>query len=142
TTDLGAVMSRVCDQIKSRGVVVVISDLLTDLDAFYKSIGRFQHSGHEIIVLQVLDDDEIELPFNDSVLFRDIEGAEELFAEPWAFRKAYRNAMKRFIDDVRQRCGLGGIDHVLLRTDDDLSLGLSRYLHQRLRTDHTKRGAK
>src|SRR5690349_21938032 len=34
--------------------------------------------------------------FNDSVLFRDIEGAEELFAEPWAFRKAYRSAMHAF----------------------------------------------
>src|SRR4051794_552855 len=33
TTELGSVMMRVCDQIKSRGVVIVISDLLCDLDA-------------------------------------------------------------------------------------------------------------
>src|SRR2546423_9013439 len=137
-TDLAAVMMRVCDQIRSRGLVVVISDLLTDLDAFYKSLGRFQHSGHEIIVFQVLDTEEIELPFNDSVLFRDIEGTEELFAEPWAFRKAYRAAMQAFLEDVTQRCRFCGIDHVLLKTSDELSVGLSHYLHARARQAATK----
>jgi uncharacterized protein (DUF58 family) len=141
-TDLGAVMARVCDQIKSRGLVVLISDLLTDLDSFYASLGRFQHSGHEIIVFQVLDSDEIELPFNDSVLFKDIEGSEELFAEPWAFRKAYRAAMLAFQDEVTQRCRFCGIDHLRLKTSDDLSLSLSHYLHARQRSDHGKRGGR
>ena len=93
TTELGSVMMKVADQIHSRGVVCIISDLLCDLDAFYSALGRMQFQGHEIIVFHVLDKDEIELPFNDSVLFKDIEGSEELFAEPWAFRKAYKAAM-------------------------------------------------
>src|SRR3954471_17407339 len=100
TTDLGAVMHKVSEQIKSRGLVVVISDLLLDLDVFYKSLGRLQHQGHEILVFQILDPEEIELPFKDSVLFKDIEGSEEIFAEPWAFRKAYQEAMETFIAEV------------------------------------------
>ncbi len=142
TTDLGAIMMRVCDQIKSRGMVVVISDLLCDLDAFYAALGRFQYSGHEVMVLQILDSDEIEMPFQDSVLFKDIEGTEELFAEPWAFRKAYKHAMEEFISDVKERCQFAGIDHVLLRTDQNLGLGLSHYLHQRQRRNQGKRGGK
>ena len=142
TTELGHVMARVCDQIRSRGMVIIISDLLCDLDSFYKSLGRLQHDGHEMMILQVLDREEIELPFNDTVLFKDIEGEEQLFAEPWAFRKAYRKAMETFIDEVDQRCRFCGIDHVLFKTDDDLSLALSHYLHQRQRTDHGKRGGK
>ena len=133
TTDLGAVMHKVSEQIKSRGLVVVISDLLLDLDVFYKSLGRLQHQGHEILVFQILDPEEIDLPFKDSVLFKDIEGTEELFAEPWAFRKAYKAAMEQFIGDVAQRCRSGGVDHVLLKTDDDLGLALSHYLHGRRR---------
>ena len=50
--------------------------------------------------------------------------------------------METFIDEVAGRCRFCGIDHVLLKTDDDLSLSLSHYLHQRLRTDHGKRGGK
>jgi uncharacterized protein (DUF58 family) len=142
TTELGSVMMRVCDQIKSRGVVVVISDLLCDLDSMYAALGRFQHSGHEVMIFQVLDSDEIDMPFQDSVLFKDIEGAEELFAEPWAFRKAYKKAMDDFIEEVKTRCQFAGIDHILLKTDDNLGLALSHYLHQRQRSDHGKRGGK
>ncbi len=130
-TELGSIMSQVCDKIRGRGLVIVISDLLLDLDKFYSSLGRLQHQGHAVLVFQILDPEEIELPFKDSVLFKDIEGAEELFAEPWAFRKAYRLAMEQFIDEVAQRCRFCGIDHLLMRTDQDLGLGLSHYLHGR-----------
>jgi uncharacterized protein (DUF58 family) len=130
-TELGEVLHKVSEQIKSRGLVVVISDLLLDLDSFYASLGRLQHQGHEIIVFQILDPEEIELPFKDSVLFKDIEGSEELFAEPWAFRKAYKAAMEQFIAEAAARLRSGGIDHVLLKTDEDLGFALSRYLHAR-----------
>jgi uncharacterized protein (DUF58 family) len=142
-TELGASLSRVADQIRSRGVVVVISDLLTDLDAFYTALGRLQYQGHEVMILQVLDKEEIELPFNDSVLFKDIEGAEEIHAEPWAFRKAYKAAMEYFIAEVARRCRSAGIDHLLLTTDQELGLALSHYLHQRQRlAAAAKRGGK
>jgi uncharacterized protein (DUF58 family) len=130
-TELGGVMKQVCDKVRGRGVVVVISDLLCDLDAFYDGLGRLQYAGHEILVFQVLDPDEIELPFKDSVLFKDIEGAEQLFAEPWAFRKAYKKAMEEFVAEVARRCRFGGIDHLLLKTTDELGTALSHYLHGR-----------
>lgn len=141
-TDLGGVLSAVSDKIRSRGLVVVVSDLLVDLDAFYHALGRLQYSGHEILVFQALDPDEIELPFGDSVLFKDIEGSEELFAEPWAFRKAYKAAMERFVGEVGQRCRFAGIDHVLMKTDEDLGTALSHYLHLRQRSAGAKRGGK
>jgi uncharacterized protein (DUF58 family) len=131
TTDLGAVLIKVAAQISSRGVVVVISDLLCDLDAFYKGLGRMQHQGHDILIFHVLDKEEIELPFTESVLFRDIEGSEELFAEPWAFRKAYKAAMEEFIAEVGGRCRTAGMDYLQVTTSDDLGAAMSKFLHQR-----------
>ena len=117
-----------------RGVVIIISDLLTDLDAFYDGLGRLQHHGHEVLIFQVLDRDEIELPFDDSVLFQDIEGDEELFAEPWAFRKAYKAAMEQFIDEVQQPLPLRAASIICCcRPSEDLGLALSHYLHGRQR---------
>ena len=141
TTEIGSVLKRVADKIRSRGVVVVVSDLLCDLDAFYDGLGRLQHNGHEILVFQILDPDEIELPFKDSVLFKDIEGAEQLFAEPWAFRKAYQQAMEDFIAETGRRCRSAGIDHLLLKTSDNLGTALSHYLHGR-QVVATRRGGK
>jgi len=130
-TDLGAMLQTLGGKLKRRGLVVIISDLLTDLDSFYDGLSRLEYLGNEILVFQVLDKDELDLPFKELVLFRDIEGTEEFFAEPWAFRKAYCAAMQQFVADVKDRCGCRGIDHLLLRTDEDLALGLSHYLHRR-----------
>jgi uncharacterized protein (DUF58 family) len=131
TTDLGEVLNKVAAQINARGVVILISDLLCDLDALYHGLGRVQRQGHDILIFHVLDKEEIEMPFNDSVLFRDIEGSEEIFAEPWAFRQAYRQAMDDFILDVGNRCRAAGIDYTLLTTSEDLGHALARYLHRR-----------
>ena len=57
-------------------------------------MSRLRYRGHEIMVLHVLDRDELEFPFDGPTMFRDIEGDEELFAEPWAFRRAYQEAMR------------------------------------------------
>ena len=135
-TELGAVLQVLTDQLKSRGLLIVISDLLTDLESFYDGLARLQHRGNEVLVIQVLDKDEMDLPFKDLVLFHDIEGDEEFFAEPWAFRNAYSNAMQEFVADVTRACGSRGIDHLLLRTDQELSLALSHYLHARERLMH------
>ena len=91
-------------------------------------------------MIQVLDADELELPFNDLTLFRDIEGTEELYAEPWAFRKAYQAAMQTFSPKSARACGQRGIDHLLLRTDEDLATALSFYLHARERSEHLRFG--
>ena len=138
-TDLGAVLQTLADQIRKRGMTIVISDLLTDLDSFYDGLQRLQHRGHEVLVLHVLDPDELELPFNDLIMFRDIEGSEELLAEPWAFRTAYREAMRQFVDGVSSGCGDRGIDYLLLRTDQPLANALSHYLHARERLKHVLR---
>ncbi|MBI1374180.1 MAG: DUF58 domain-containing protein [Phycisphaera sp.] len=141
-TDVGSVLKELAHRLNRRGLLMIVSDLLCDLDLFYHGLGRLQHQGHEIIVFQVLDRDEIELPFQDTVLFKDLEGDEQLFAEPWAFRKAYQEAMGEFIGEVQRRCRFCGIDHVLLHSDDDLSLALSHYLHRRQRIAGIGRGGR
>jgi hypothetical protein len=84
-----------------------------------------------VLVLQVLDRDETELPFDGPTVFRDIEGDEELFAEPGAFRQAYRRAMREFLDGVSKECGARGYDHVRFFTDESLGVSLSFFLHSR-----------
>jgi uncharacterized protein (DUF58 family) len=132
-TDLGTVLQTLAGQLKKRGLVIIISDLLTDLPGFFDGLARLHHRGTETLVLQILDADELDLPFNDYVLFHDIEGSEQFFAEPWAFRKAYCAAMQQFVTEVADGCGQRGVDHLLLRTDEGLAAGLSQYLHARER---------
>ena len=130
-TDLGALLKSITNQGKRRGLMVIVSDLLTDLDTVYDGLNRLRFLGHEVLVMQVLDRDEMELPFDGPTIFTDIEGDEEVFAEPWAFRRSYQAAMREFLEGVKSECGARGYDHVRFLTDEPLGESLSLFLHSR-----------
>ena len=134
-TEVGAALVEVAEAAGRGGMVVLLSDLLCDLDQLSEGLQRLRHGRHEVVVMQVLHGDEIELPFNESIVFKDIEaagrGGAEVYGEPWAFRRAYREEMLRFIGEAAARCRGLGMDHVLLRGDEDVGAALSRYLHGR-----------
>lgn len=130
-TELGGLLRSLTDQLRRRSILVIVSDLFTDLDAVYDGLNRLRFLGHDVLVLQVLDRDEIELPFDGPTLFRDIEGDEEVFAEPWAFRKSYKRAIETFLDEVQRECRGRGYDHARFFTDEPLGASLSYYLHSR-----------
>jgi hypothetical protein len=48
--------------------------------------------------------------------------------------------MQTFLAEVRSNCGQRRIDHLLLRTDEDLGTALSFYLHARERSEHLRFG--
>ncbi len=118
---------------------MIVSDLFTDLEALYGGLNRLRFSGHEVLVMQVLDRDEVELPFDGPTIFHDIEGEEELFAEPWAFRRSYQAAMNDFLTEVRRECGARGYDHVRFLTSESLGDSLSYFLHSRQATERAIR---
>jgi uncharacterized protein (DUF58 family) len=138
-TELGAMLLALGDQFRRRNMIVIVSDLLTDLDALYQGLDRLRFSGHEVLLMQVLDRDEVDLPFDGPTLFQDMEGDEELFAEPRAFQRSYRAAMDDFLNEVRKASGARGYDHVRFLTDEPLADALSRFLHARLESGRLDR---
>lgn len=133
TTSIGSVLHRVAEEIPRRGLVFLVSDLLCDLDELFSALGRLKHRAHEVVVFHLLDRDELELPFSGAVNFRDLEGSEEIMAEPRYFQAIYRDAMKGFTGEVKTRLSDFGADYVLLPTDEDLGVALSHYLNRRIR---------
>ena len=136
-TELGGLLRSLTDRIRRRGLLVIVSDLFTDLEAVYDGLNRLRFLGHEVVVLQVLDRDELDLPFDGPTVFRDIEGDEELFAEPGAFRKAYQGAIRDFLGTIRRECGGRGYDHVQFSTDEPLGASLGLFLRSREESDRT-----
>jgi uncharacterized protein (DUF58 family) len=139
-TQLGEVIARAADEIPRRGLIFIVSDLLTDLDAFFASLGRLKNRAHEIVLVHVLDRDELELPFEGSINFRDLEGSEQLMAEPRFFRDAYKQAMRDFCEGVEARAANFGSDYIQLCTDQDLGPALAYYLARRQRLSGAHRG--
>ncbi|MEZ6145623.1 MAG: hypothetical protein R3B91_09465 [Planctomycetaceae bacterium] len=82
-------MSIIAEKVPRRGVIIVISDLLTDLDAFYGSLGKLQYFGHEVI-LHVLHRDEIEMPFRTQSSFATLKGMKNCLLSRGRFAQRIR----------------------------------------------------
>jgi len=133
-TDVHDAFHALAEQIRRRGLVVLISDLFVDIDALTEALHHFRHRRHEVVVFQVMHEHEIDFPFQDNTLFKGLEIEQELLTEPRALRKAYLEAKDEFVDKVRRCCATAGIDYIPLSTADSLDAALASYLAFRQRT--------
>lgn len=130
-TDISDPFLRLAGQIRSRGMVVLFSDLFLDPEELKKSLNQFRIRRHEVIVFHVMHADELTFPFQDNTLFRGLEVETQLHTEPRALRDSYLEAVEEYMKKVKSTCAGAGIDHVLLDTSKPLDGVLSSYLNFR-----------
>ena len=130
-TATGPILHELAERFRKRGIVILFSDLLDDVDAILAGLKHFRHRRHEVVLMHVLDPAEVDFPFDQMLLFRGLEGLPELLAEPRALRKAYLDELQKFLHRLKQGCRQQRIDYVLVRTDQSLEVVLSSYLASR-----------
>lgn len=130
-TDVKVLLHRLAEELRKRSMVVLISDLLAPAEDVLSGLEHLCHSGHELIVLHVLDDDEWNLPFVENVRFEGLEEDERLLVDPQALRPSYLAALERFTARVKAICLKHRGDYVAVNTRDPLDAVLSGYLARR-----------
>src|SRR5262249_24476457 len=50
-TELGGLLRSLGDQFRRRNMLVIVSDLFTDLDTLYDGLNRLRFSGHEVLLV-------------------------------------------------------------------------------------------
>ncbi len=132
-TNLKVPFAELAERIGRRGMVIILSDLLTDVDSLIEGLQRFQANRHDVLILHVLDQDELEFPFTDRTLFEGMEEAGlEVLSDPQSLRGSYLDAMQRFIERVRSACLDRQIEYALLSTADPLDTALVTFLANRM----------
>ena len=138
-TELDASFLNLAADIPRRGLVVIISDLLSDRDEVFSALQRFRYSSQDVIVLHVMDHDELEFPFLDRTLFEGMELVDQqVMTDPQALRNSYLENVRSFINDVRGMCLDHHIDYALLSTADPLDVSLTTFLATRLHRQRAK----
>ncbi|MCA9607651.1 MAG: VWA domain-containing protein [Myxococcales bacterium] len=127
-TNLHDALTEVAERARRRGLVAIASDLLDFDEAALAPLSHLIGRGHDVVVFQVLDPDEIELPFDDAARFEGLEGEASLDADPATLREAYRAEVDHFIDACRRRCSAVGARWVLARTDEPAERTLASVL--------------
>jgi uncharacterized protein (DUF58 family) len=131
-TDLEKILRRVTETVSSRGMIIVVSDLLADREPLFRGLEMLRHRRHDVLVFHVLDDDELLFPFTGSTRFEGMEELPELLCDPRALRDGYLEALEEYLVEVRRGCVRQGIDYALVRTSDYLDAVLSKFLHARM----------
>ena len=115
-----------------RGLMVLISDLLgTGQRA---ASHRPLRAGHDVMVLHVPHDDELDFPFNDPTRFEGLESDAQLTCNPQALRDGYLAALQRFLERVRHASAATQCDYLLIRTSDAPDAVLAKILNDRMRS--------
>jgi uncharacterized protein (DUF58 family) len=138
-TDVAEVFLELAQQIPRRGMVAFFSDLLVDVDTLKAALRQFHVRRHEVIVFHVMDDDEINFPFEDNTRFIGLESPDEVQADPRALRKTYLKIVNDYLASVRKACDTMGVDYALMNTSEPLDAALARYLAFRKIRSRSKR---
>lgn len=130
-TDISAVLHEIAERIRRRSLVIVISDFLDDVDRVLKGLQHFRHRRHEVIVLHLLDDAELEFPFDRVTLFEGMERGEQLVLDPKIVADSYRSRFRRYLDAIKQGCREKNIDYQCMLLSQPFNAALTAYLARR-----------
>ena len=133
-TETARTLHQLADSIRKRALIVLLSDLLDDEDRILRALAHFRKQHHDVIVFQVLDPAEIDLSFERSTIFEDLETNERMPCDPKAIATAYRETFGAFLDRYRKGCREMQIDYRLIRTDRPLDTFVRAYLGERRRS--------
>jgi uncharacterized protein (DUF58 family) len=131
-TNLYGILQDAVDSYPRRSVMVLVSDLLVERSGLVSGLRLLRQHGHEVIVLHVLDDDELDFSFSGPLRFEGLEGDALLNCNPRALRDGYLAALSDYLDEVRVACARHSVDYHLVRTSQPLDQPLVALLTKRL----------
>ncbi len=116
---------------KRRSMVVLISDLFSDVDDILAGLDHLRFDGHNVVVLHTLDPYELEFPFDGTWRFEGLEGEEPLTTQPQRIRDDYVASFGEYMESLRAGCVATHIDYTTVDTSRPLDTVLSEFFHQR-----------
>jgi uncharacterized protein (DUF58 family) len=130
-TSLAKQLHDIALMMKRRSVVVVVSDLLSDVDDILAGLDHLRFDGHNVIVLHTLDPYELEFPFDGTWRFEGLEGEEPLTTQPERIREEYLASFGEYMESLRAGCVAAHIDYAIVDTSRPLDAVLSEFFEER-----------
>ena len=130
-TNISEIIHAGAEKIKKRGFIILLSDLFDSSQKIINSLKHLRYYNHEVLVFHILDKQEIELNYNEKMIFEDLENDNQIVTEPWQVKKSYKKEMKERIEYFNTECSGMNISYNLILTDQLLDLALYKFLNKR-----------
>ena len=132
-TNLGEPLRRVAELARKRGLIVLISDLLAPVDELERNLGRLTAAGHEVVIFQILDPNELAFDFNRAMLFQDVESEKDIYLDPETVRAEYQRKLHAHGLGVETICRKLGFAFHRAVTNEPMDVALFNFLQSRNR---------
>ncbi|NQW49037.1 MAG: DUF58 domain-containing protein [Planctomycetes bacterium] len=126
------VLKTLAETLPRRGMVAVISDMLGDREGVFQGMQLLRKRGHDLVLLHVMDDDELDFPFEGTTRFEGLELPDSIACNPRALRAGYLAAVEEFLADIRTRAAAVRCDYSLIRTSEPVDGALVKFLSRRI----------
>jgi uncharacterized protein (DUF58 family) len=131
-TDLRLPIQQIARMMRRRGLVILVSDLLTPIEHLETDLGLVCAGGHDVVLFHVMDPEELNFTFNDPALFKDMESGQQVYVDPGTALASYAQQLKDHLAQVESICRGLGIDYHLFSTDRPFDLALLDFLQHRM----------
>jgi uncharacterized protein (DUF58 family) len=133
-SQLTVLLHDIAQQITHRGLVIIISDFFENPEALISALHHFRHRRHEVLMLHVMDDDELNFPFRKWTLFQNMELPQHrLRLDPALMRRQYLDNLRKHLTALRRTAAELNISYSLFNTSNPFDDALSQYLANRMR---------
>lgn len=132
-SDLAAALEQAARLVTRRGMVVLVSDLLVDVDRAMPALRGLRAAGHDVTVLHVMDPAERRFALSGEAQYEDPETSLAVPAAGADVRAAYDRTVATVIAEWRERLGAMGAGYELVLTDQPYAVPLRRAFEARQR---------
>lgn len=130
---VGAALRELHAQVRRRGLVVLISDLLDEPADLFDGLNRLRHARCDVLVFQVLTPHELDLGTAGRLRLQmvDSETRAQVATHVPEVAARYRQLLNEHLTAIRRGCAARNVDYHLMRTDQPVVEALRHYLTRR-----------
>ncbi len=131
-TQLAAALRALFALSQRRGLLIVISDFLEEVEPLFGALSMFTHRGWQVLLLHVLTETELQLPGEGGTArYLDAEGPGHADADPDVLRPAYQAELRAWQERLETESRARRILYTHMTTATPYDLALERYLTTR-----------
>ena len=130
-THLAEHLHQLAERLPRRSFVILISDLWIETPELARALRHLRYRRCQAMILHLLDQAEVQLPYDKQITLVDLETDEKLQVEPMEIRTAYRQQIQDYLAQVRRLCNDCDVEYHAMYTDVPYEKALVELMNRR-----------
>tara|TARA_R110002073_G_scaffold60209_15_gene151272 strand:+ start:4059 stop:5024 length:966 start_codon:yes stop_codon:yes gene_type:complete len=132
-TDIESPLKQIANLVGRRGLVIMISDLLTPTESLRTNLAYLRSRGHEVVILRTLDPAEVDFQLESPSMVLDMETGREIYLDPEVAAAQYQEQFAEHRKQLQMVCSSLGVSLHEIVTREPLHDSLFHLLNSQQR---------